>query len=137
MAHGNQFGSALGGSDSGETGDLKRISFGVLGQRFQDLGRHFYEGAVFVLALVRGFRGDVDHGGASAFVVVGELGHGEAVPSTEYRVPSTEDRVPRKTTSCAASEEKIRRIYTRPMAADSITIREATPADVPVLVPLV
>src|SRR4051795_3353982 len=89
MAHGNQLGSALGGGNSGEAGDLKWVSFGIFGQRFQDFRGHFDEGAGLGFPLVRGLRGDVDHRGAAAFVVVGELGHRWPVVSVQWSEKST------------------------------------------------
>src|SRR4051812_15191013 len=91
MAHGNQLRRALRGRDPGETRHLERVSLEVLGQRFQYLWGHRYEGAGLGYALGRRFGGDVYHAGVPAAVVVGKLLLHWAISNTLTSSPAASD----------------------------------------------
>jgi len=95
MAHGDQFGSAWGPRDPPRARHLKRgRPLGFLGKRFRTLGDILDEGGTGLgLRACSAAGGDVDHGGAAAFVVVGEFGHRQQSAAQQSAVRSQQSAV--------------------------------------------
>src|SRR5208337_1937724 len=73
MAHGDQLGRALGGSDAGKPRDLQRVSLGIARQSLEHARREHDERRRLRLAPRSSLGGDIDHLRLPPAVVMGEL----------------------------------------------------------------